>query len=56
MSYASNPIHLVFGTKERRKLITRALRERWWLFMDGIACQNKMKSIEIGGIEDHVWD
>jgi len=57
MSYVSNHIHLVFSTKERRKLITPALRERLWPFMGGIARQNKMKAIEIGGIEDHVlWD
>ena len=52
MSYVSNPIHLVFSTKERRKLITPALRERLWPFLGGIARQNKMKAIEIGGIED----
>jgi len=57
MSYVSNHIHLVFSTKERRKLITPTLRERLWPFMGGIARQNKMKAIEIGGIEDHVlWD
>ena len=54
MSYVSNHIHLVFGTKERRKLITPTLRERLWAFMGGIARQNKMKAIEIGGIDDHV--
>jgi REP element-mobilizing transposase RayT len=56
MSYVSNPIHLVFSTKERRELITPALRERWWPFMGGIARQNKMKAIEICGIEDHLSD
>ena len=45
MSYVSNHIHLVFSTKERRKLITPALRERLWPFMGGIARQNKMKAI-----------
>ena len=54
MSYASNHIHLVFSTKGRRKLITPALRERLWAFMGGIARQNKMKAIEIGGTDDHV--
>ena len=54
MSYVSNHVHLVFSTKERRKIITPALRERLWPFMGGIARQNKMKAIEIGGIEDHV--
>ena len=52
----SNHVHLVFSTKERRKLITLALRERLWPFKGGIARQNKMKAIEIGGIEDPVWD
>jgi REP element-mobilizing transposase RayT len=54
MSYVSNHIHLVFGTKERRKLITPDLQVRLCPFMGGIARQDKMKAIEIGGIEDHV--
>jgi putative transposase len=54
MSYVSNHIHLVFGTKERRKLMTPILRERLWPFMGGIARQNKMKAIEVGGVEDHI--
>ena len=48
MSYVSNPIHLVFSPKERRNLITLALRERLWPFMGGIARENKIKAIEIG--------
>jgi len=35
-------------------MITPALRERLWPFLGGIARQNKMKAIEIGGVEDHV--
>ena len=35
-------------------MITPTLRERLWPFMGGIARQNKMKALEIGGIEDHV--
>src|SRR5260221_579667 len=54
MSYVSSYHHCVFSTKERRPLITPALRERLWPFLGGIARQNKMKAIEIGGIEDHV--
>jgi REP element-mobilizing transposase RayT len=30
------------------------LRERLWPFIGGIARQNKMKAIEIGGVADHV--
>ena len=34
--------------------MTPSLRERLWPFLGGIARQNKMKAIEIGGVEDHV--
>src|SRR6266704_2605573 len=54
MSYVSSYFHCVFSTKERRRLITSALRERLWPFLGGIARQNKMKAIELGGVEDHV--
>ena len=54
MSYISSYFHCVFSTKERRPFITPALRERLWPFLGGIARQNKMKAIEIGGVEDHV--
>jgi REP element-mobilizing transposase RayT len=54
MSYVSSYFHCVFSTKERWPFITPALRERLWPFLGGIARQNKMKAIEIGGVEDHV--
>jgi putative transposase len=54
MSYVSSYHHCVFSTKERRPLITSALRERLWSFLGGIARQNKMKALEIGGVADHV--
>ena len=54
MSYVSAYFHCVFSTKERRRLITPELCERLWPFLGGIARQNKMKAIEIGGVEDHV--
>jgi REP element-mobilizing transposase RayT len=54
MSYISTYFHCVFSTKERRPHIKPELRERLWPFLGGIARQNKMKAIEIGGVEDHV--
>lgn len=54
MSYISSYHHCVFSTKERRPLITPELAERLWPFLGGIARQNKMKAIEVGGVEDHV--
>ena len=54
MSYISSYFHCIFSTKERRPLIKAELQERLWPFLGGIARQNKMKAIEVGGVEDHV--
>jgi len=54
MSYISSYFHCVFSTRDRRPFIKPELRERLWPFLGGIARQNKMKAIEIGGVEDHV--
>src|SRR5262245_18170488 len=54
MSYVSLYFHCVFSTKERRPTITPELRGRLWPFLGGIARQNEMKAIEIGGMRDHV--
>jgi REP element-mobilizing transposase RayT len=54
MSYVSSYHHCVFSAKERRPLITPALAERLWPFLGGIARENKMKALEVGGVEDHV--
>jgi REP element-mobilizing transposase RayT len=54
MSYVSAYFHCVFSTKERRPLISPSLRERLWPFLGGIARQNQMKALEIGGVPDHV--
>ena len=54
MSYVSSYFHGVFSTKERHKLITPGLQERLWPFLGGIARQNDMKTLTIGGVEDHI--
>src|SRR6266571_4493296 len=54
MSYVSSYFHCVINTKERRPLITPALQERLWPFLGGIARQNDMKALIVGGVEDHV--
>jgi putative transposase len=54
MSYVTSLFHCVFSTKERAPLLTPELRQRLWPFLGGIARQNKMKAIEIGGVADHV--
>jgi REP element-mobilizing transposase RayT len=54
MSYVSSYFHCIFSTKERRPFITPELRDRLWPFLGGIARQNKMKAVEISGVEDHI--
>ena len=54
VSYVSSYFHCVFSTKDRRPLITAELRERLWPYLGGIARENKMKALAIGGVADHV--
>ena len=54
MSYVRSYVHCVFSTKERRPFITAQLRERLWPYLGGIAKENRMKAVRIGGAEDHV--
>ena len=53
-SYASQLMHCVFSTKERRPRIDAELQSRLFPYMGGIARENKMKLISSGGVEDHV--
>lgn len=53
-SFTSCHLHCVFSTKERRKLITPELQQRLWPYIGGIARENQMKAIAVGGVEDHV--
>jgi REP element-mobilizing transposase RayT len=54
MSYISSCFHCVFSTKERQPLIPPELQERLWPYLGGIARENQMTAIEIGGVADHV--
>jgi len=47
-------MHCVFSTKERRRLITPELQQCLHPYLGGIARENKMKALSIGGVEDHV--
>ena len=54
MSYVSSYFHCVFSIKERRPFITPELQKRLWPFLGGMARQNKMTALEIGGVADDV--
>jgi putative transposase len=53
-SFVSCLIHCVWATKERRPLIQADLQQRLWPYLGGIARENKMKALVVGGVEDHI--
>jgi REP element-mobilizing transposase RayT len=53
MAYIACYIHLVFGTKQRRPFLTPEIQERLWPFIGGIARDNGMKALVVGGARDH---
>ena len=52
-TYISLNIHYVFSTKNREPIIADHVKERIWAFMGGIARENRMKALCIGGTTDH---
>ena len=53
-SFVSCLMHCVWATKERRRLINQELQQRLWPYLGGIARENRMKALIVGGVEDHV--
>jgi putative transposase len=53
-TYVNALFHCTFSTKGRRRLITADLQERLWPFLGGIAREQGLKALAIGGVEDHV--
>ena len=53
-SFTSCLIHCVWTTKDRAPVLDAQLRGRLWPYLGGIARENKMKSLAIGGVADHV--
>lgn len=46
-------MHVVFSTKERRKLIPLDFRPKLWAFMAGVCKSEKLLAHEIGGMDNH---
>jgi putative transposase len=53
-AYVSNLMHCIFSTKERYPFINSELRFRLWPYIGGIANENRIKPLAIGGTADHV--
>ena len=45
--------HIVFSTKHRQNFIDKAIEERVWAYIGGIARTHNMSALQVGGIEDH---
>ncbi len=53
-SYTSNLMHCTFSTKERYPWIESDLERNLWPYIGGIARENRMKALAIGGVSDHL--
>jgi putative transposase len=53
-SFVSSLHHCVFATKRREPVLTPAIRERLWPYLGGIARENRITTLAIGGVADHV--
>ncbi len=53
-SYTSLHYHVVFSTKHREPTIHQEFEQRIWAYLGGIARENQIKALKIGGVENHV--
>ena len=53
-SYVQNIVHLVFSTKERRKLIAAEFQPALWTYVAGICKKNEIFVHAVGGMDDHI--
>jgi putative transposase len=53
-SYVCNKLHIVFSTKQRRKLIPSEVQPKLWAYIVGIGRNHQLSISAVGGIEDHV--
>ena len=53
-TYSSLNYHLIFSTKNRESSLIESVCARLWPYLGGIARENGMKALEIGGVADHV--
>jgi putative transposase len=53
-SFVQNYVHVVFSTKERKKLLSKRMQPKLWAYMAGIARNHDFLVLANGGMEDHV--
>ena len=52
-TYVQNLVHIVFSTKERRRLIPKETQARLWGYITGVCKQERIFVHEIGGMDHH---
>jgi REP element-mobilizing transposase RayT len=52
-TYSQLYLHLVFSTKNRKKLISPEIEIDIWAGIEGCARKHKMVALQVGGIENH---
>ncbi len=53
-TFTSLHYHVIFSTKNRELLIHQDIEQRVWSYLGGIARENDMKALLVGGIENHL--
>jgi REP element-mobilizing transposase RayT len=53
-TYTSLHYHVIFSTKNRQPFLAEAIRDRVFAYLGGIARENGMNALEVGGVADHV--
>lgn len=53
-TYTSLHYHIVFSTKNREPWFTPENEQRIWEYIGGIARDNGMKALKVGGYNDHI--
>ena len=52
-TFTSLHYHVIFSTKNREPWIRADIEARVWSYLGGIARENDMKALMVGGIEKH---
>jgi REP element-mobilizing transposase RayT len=53
-THTSLHYHIVFSTKHREPWIAQSIEGRVWTYLAGIAEQQGMQALKVGGLEDHL--
>ena len=53
-TYNANFVHYIFSTKDRKDTIPKALQQKLWAYLLGIANNLRIKTLAVGGAANHV--